>query len=139
MKVLKVPNGRKSIFRPWQSRSNPIFVDPGPNPTNFLIFGFWDFRIFGFQIPLRFPDPPRGSRPLRVSKNHGVFLVRKRRARSVRSKCRRFHAEIFDMRQKTKDLVFGPPRVTAAATAVAGDEVSSGVQAQSSPRTQGPT
>ena len=87
------------IFGPWQSRSNPIFVDPGPNPTIFLSFGFSDFRV---------PDPPRGSRPPQGFEKPLIFLVRKRRARSVRSKCRKRRPEIVHMRRKTKDLVFGP-------------------------------
>ena len=114
-------------------------------------FGIWGFGDFGFG-DLGFldfglgptppgPDPARAgvARAGPVGENVEkplIFLVRKRRARSVRSKCRKRRPEIFDMRRKTKDLVFGPPRVMAAAT-TATDEVSSGVQAQSSPRTQG--
>ena len=63
--------------------------------------------------------PPKGSRPpqgWKMQKKPLIFLGRKRRARSVRSKCRQRRPEIVHMRRKTKDLVFGiPPLVTAAA------------------------
>ena len=40
---LGVPDGRKSFFGPWQSRSNPMFMDPGPISD---IVWIWDFGSF---------------------------------------------------------------------------------------------
>ena len=78
----------------------------------FGIFGTWifwmlDFWIFGFGVP----DLPMGSRPPRAGKCRKTidFFMRKRTARSVRSKCRKNRPEIVHMRRKTKDLDFGIP------------------------------
>ena len=74
-------------------------------PPGFLDFGFLDF---GFQTPPRgVPDPPG----LENVEKTLICLVRKRRARSVRSKCRKNRPEIVHMRRKTKDLVFGPSSI----------------------------
>ena len=69
---------------------------------------FWIFGFSGSGPPARARVARAGPVGENIQKPL-IFLMRKRRFRSVRSKCRKRRPEIIHMRRKTKDLVLDPP------------------------------